>query len=160
MDEIQVSIGNVHLDGATWQMWYGYYDQTGNRIGYATSDRGPGVPPLDSWQYISAAAVASGAQGSFYQTDVDLNNADDQAVEYEFEWFPRCEDNSDATVSEFFTLGADGTLLGQERLMLKPLGNDQINRVFEDHHRSPATSMSRWPSTATSSTATARCSTT
>ena len=57
-------------------------------------------------QFIPAAAVASGAQGAFFQTDVDISNADDQAVEYEFSWLPRGEDNSEPATSEMFTLGA------------------------------------------------------
>ncbi len=50
--------------------------------------------------------MASGAQGAFYQTDVDLNNASDEAVEYEFMWLPRGETNSAPPTSETFGLGA------------------------------------------------------
>ena len=89
-------------------MWYG-------RLGwglpaetaYATSDTSsPGVVALDNWQFIPAAAVASGAEGAFYQTDVDVNNADDQMVEYAFGWLPRDENNSEPTTSDVFTLDA------------------------------------------------------
>jgi hypothetical protein len=64
------------------------------------------VAALDRAQYIPAAAFAEGAEGSFYQTDVDLSNAGDQAVEYQIMWLPRGEDNSDPTTSATFTLGA------------------------------------------------------
>jgi len=50
--------------------------------------------------------VASGAQGSFYQTDVDVSNADGESAEYQFMWFPRRVDNSEPTTSETFTLDA------------------------------------------------------
>jgi len=57
-------------------------------------------------QTVPAAALASGAQGSFYQTDVDLSNAGSQVAKYQFTWLPRGENNSDAMTSETFTLGA------------------------------------------------------
>ncbi len=57
-------------------------------------------------QFIPAAALASGAEGSFYQTDVDLNNAGGQVTEYEFLWLPRGETNTDPVTSEPFSLGA------------------------------------------------------
>jgi len=55
---------------------------------------------------IPAAAYAAGAEGSFYETDVDLSNAATADVEYRFSWLPRGEDNSDPISSELFTLGA------------------------------------------------------
>jgi len=36
-----------------------------------------------------AAAYAAGAEGSFYETDLDLNNADERDVEYRMIWLPR-----------------------------------------------------------------------
>ena len=57
-------------------------------------------------QFIPAAAVASGAEGAFYQTDVDLNNAGSEPVEYQLMWLPRGEDNSEPMTSETFSLGA------------------------------------------------------
>lgn len=106
IDGIQVSIANVRLNGSNWQMWFAYYDQDTNFIGYSTSDCCAGVPDMDQMLFIPAAAVASGAQGAFYQTDVDVSNADDQSVEYEFSWLPRAEDNSERATSETFSLGA------------------------------------------------------
>ena len=94
----------VH-DGTAWRMWYSSWDGSIDLIHTATSDRDPGVVDLNSWLFIPAAAVASGAQGAFFQTDVDVSNADSQAAEFEFLWLPRGEDNSDPTTSETFSLG-------------------------------------------------------
>jgi predicted GH43/DUF377 family glycosyl hydrolase len=97
----------VVRDGSTFHMWYTAFSATAPAlINYATSTGGPGVPALDHWQYIPAAAVASGAEGSFYQTDVDVGNGDDRMVEYQFLWLPRDEDNSEPSESEIFTLEA------------------------------------------------------
>ena len=96
----------VIFDGSAWQMWYSHTDGPSDWISYATSDCCPGVAALSHSQFIPAAAVASGAEGAYYQTDVDLNNAGEQPVEYEFMWLPRGEDCSDPTTSDTFTLGA------------------------------------------------------
>jgi len=94
----------VVFDGSTWHGWYvlGY----GQGLNYATSDHGPGEAALNHSQFIPAAAVAAGAEGAFFTTDVDLSNAGSQPVEYQLMWLPRGEDNSDATTSEIFSLGA------------------------------------------------------
>ena len=56
---------------------------------------------------IPAAAVSEGAEGAFFQTDVDINNtAIDMDVQYEFWWLPRGADNSEQLRSEVFTLPA------------------------------------------------------
>lgn len=96
----------VLFDGSTFRMWYTTWDGSIDQIHQATSDHGPGVPELDSWRFIPAAAVAAGAQGAFFQTDVDMSNANGQSADYQFMWFPRGVDNSEAETSETFTLGA------------------------------------------------------
>ncbi len=55
---------------------------------------------------IPAAAYAAGAEGAFFETDVDLSNADAFDSDYRFTWLPRGENNNDAVSSELFTLGA------------------------------------------------------
>ncbi len=75
-------------------------------ISYATSDCCAGVAGLCHSLFIPAAAVASGAEGAFYQTDLDLNNAGSQPVEYQLMWLPRGENNSEPMTSETFSLGA------------------------------------------------------
>jgi hypothetical protein len=88
-------------------MWFTQRSsQVGDRISYATSDRGPIDPAMSSGKYIPAAAFAAGAEGSFYETDLDLSNASDRMVEYQLQWLPRGETNSEPTASEIFTLGA------------------------------------------------------
>jgi hypothetical protein len=96
--------GSVLRDGDTWRMWYSHYGAArDSRVSHATSDC---CRSLSDWRFIPAAAVASGAQGAFYQTDVDVSNADDQVVEYKFSWLPRGETNSEPVTSEGFTLDA------------------------------------------------------
>jgi predicted GH43/DUF377 family glycosyl hydrolase len=97
----------VVFDGSTYHMWYTAFSATDPAlINYATSNVGPGVPALDKWQFIPAAAVAEGSEGAFFQTDVDVSNADSRMAEYQFLWLPRGEDNSEPTTSEIFTLEA------------------------------------------------------
>ena len=55
---------------------------------------------------IPAAAYAAGAEGAFFETDVDLSNAGDTDLEYRFSWLPRSGNNKDPLQSETFTLGA------------------------------------------------------
>lgn len=55
---------------------------------------------------IPAAAFAAGAEGSFYETDLDLANAGTSEAEYRFSWLPRGANNGDPVQSELFTLGA------------------------------------------------------
>jgi len=63
----------------------------------------PQVPSADM-NFIPAAALAAGLEGSFFQTDVDLNNVGSTDVTYELLWLPRGEDNSDPVTSETFSL--------------------------------------------------------
>ena len=90
----------VVFDGSMFRMWYSYWDGAVDWVGYATSDS------AGTMRFIPAAAVASGAEGAFFQTDVDVNNADGQMATYQFMWLPRGEDNSDPLTSETFGLGA------------------------------------------------------
>ncbi len=94
------------FDGSAWHMWYSHTDGSIRWIEYATSECCPVVPALDHTQYIPAAAYAAGAEGSFYETDLDLSNAGDQAVDYQLQWLPRGQSNSEPTTSAIFTLGA------------------------------------------------------
>ncbi len=69
------------------------------------SDGGPSALLLHR-SYIPAVAYASGTQGSFYQTDIDVSNSGDTAGRYRFLWLPRGSDNSEPVASEEFELGA------------------------------------------------------
>jgi len=110
VDEEDVYCLPVVFDGSTWHGWYSpWHGETGSSgagIYYATSDCCPGVAGLTHSQFIPAAAVASGAEGAFFTTDVDLSNAGSQPVEYQLMWLPRGQDNSEPMTSEIFSLGA------------------------------------------------------
>jgi len=56
--------------------------------------------------FVPAAALAAGAEGSFFQTDVDINNAGSAMATYQFLWLPRGADNSTPVTSDSFTLAA------------------------------------------------------
>jgi len=64
------------------------------------------IGSLDDFYFIPAAARASGAQGSFFKTDVDIQNGDNGSVHYKFLWLPRDTDNSSPLASERYSLGA------------------------------------------------------
>jgi hypothetical protein len=64
------------------------------------------IGALDSFYFIPAAARAAGAQGSFFKTDVDVQNGDSDTVHYKFLWLPRDTDNSSPAASAEYSLGA------------------------------------------------------
>jgi hypothetical protein len=84
----------------------------GSVLDNLTSDPTTVLPqvPSDDFTFIPAAALAAGAQGAFFQTDVDLNNAGTTAATYQFAWLPRGEDNSTLTLSDPFTLEAGASV--------------------------------------------------
>jgi len=84
----------------------------GSVLDNSTSDPTTVLPqvPSDEFTFIPAAALAAGAQGAFFQTDVDLNNAGTAAAEYQFAWLPRGADNSDLILSDPFGLTAGASV--------------------------------------------------
>lgn len=64
------------------------------------------IGALSEFYFIPAAARAGGAQGSFFKTDLDVQNTDDDMVSYQFLWLPRDTDNSSPAASDTYTLGA------------------------------------------------------
>jgi hypothetical protein len=58
----------------------------------------------DSDLFIPAAAYTEGAEGSFFQTDLELNNSGTQPANYSFRWLPRGEDNTDPVRTDRFNL--------------------------------------------------------
>ncbi|MEE4270122.1 MAG: hypothetical protein V2I67_00505, partial [Thermoanaerobaculales bacterium] len=90
----------IAADTGSYVMWY--QDAVSDTIWRTTSDCCSTVYA----SLIPAAAYASGAEGSFYETDLDLSNASGGDVEYLFSWLPRGESNKDPLQSELFTLGA------------------------------------------------------
>jgi hypothetical protein len=77
---------------------------------------------------IPAAAVAAGAEGSFFQTDVDINNSSSGGeATFEFWWLPRGQANPSPMRSQLYTLGA-GQSLRIENVLTEAFGL-QPNRV-------------------------------
>ena len=78
----------------------------GSLLDNTTSDPTTLLPqvPLASRTFIPAAALAVGLEGSFFETDVDLNNAGRRDITYELLWLPRGADNSDPIHSRTFSL--------------------------------------------------------
>jgi len=70
----------------------------------------PQTPSASHLCFVPAAALAGGAQGSFFETDLDLNNAGHSMSTYSLQWLPRGEDNSTPTTSETFTLDAGASV--------------------------------------------------
>lgn len=91
----------VVQDNGTYRMWFG----SDSQIYHATSTGGEF---MGSRRFIPAAAYAEGAEGSFFQTDVDLSNTDSEAVSYRFLWLPRGQSNREPLGSGIFFL-APGT---------------------------------------------------
>jgi hypothetical protein len=78
----------------------------GSMLDNLTSDPTTILPqvPADDVTFIPAAALAAGLEGSFFQTDLDLNNVGSTDLTYELLWLPRGADNSDAVHSDTFSL--------------------------------------------------------
>ena len=78
----------------------------GSMLDNLTSDPTTILPqvPSDDVSFIPAAALAAGLEGSFFLTDVDLNNVGSTDITYELLWLPRGADNSEPVHSETFSL--------------------------------------------------------
>jgi hypothetical protein len=71
--------------------------------------------------FIPAAAVAAGAQGAFFQTDVEINNTGTEEAQVSFQWLPRGEDNLEPATSEAFAL-APGVSLRFDNVLTEIFG--------------------------------------
>jgi len=80
--------------------------------------------------FIPAAAVAAGAQGAFFQTDVEINNKGTEEAQVSFQWLPRDEDNSEPIQSEPIAL-APGQSMRYENVLaeLFGLGPDSLGAL-------------------------------
>ncbi len=67
------------------------------------------IGALDNFYFIPAAARAGGVGGSFFVTDVDVNNRGDMMATYKVLWLPRDTDNSAPAMSGEVTIGAGET---------------------------------------------------
>jgi len=74
------------------------------------------IGALDNFYFVPAAARSAGAQGSFFKTDVDVQNGDSGTAHYQFLWLPRDTDNSSPLASEQYALGAGMAMRYQDVL--------------------------------------------
>ena len=95
---------------------------------YIFSECGP-FPDAHA-SFIPAAAFAAGAEGAFFQTDVEINNRGALEAEVYFEWLPRGEDNSGPDRSATFALGPGESLRFENVLTtLFELGPDSLGAL-------------------------------
>jgi PKD repeat protein len=66
-----------------------------------------GIIQGDHVYFIPAAAFGEGAEGSFFVTDVEVNNAGDMTMSYQFAWLPRGQNNGAPLLSLAFMLAPD-----------------------------------------------------
>jgi PKD repeat protein len=71
---------------------------------FEDTDINPPEEDLEVTYFVPSASHAAGAQGSFWLTDVDINNAGDDWATYKLVWLPRNTDNSSPTYSEPYEL--------------------------------------------------------
>jgi hypothetical protein len=130
----------VVLAGDTAYMWYNAIGSV-TAIGYAT---GP-LPFRDDLEsFIPAAAYAAGAQGAFFQTDVEVNNTGMEEAQVAFQWLPRGEDNSEPVQSEPIALGPGQSLRFENVLAeLFGLGPDSLGALKMVASRESVIGMSR-----------------
>jgi hypothetical protein len=97
---------------------------------YVFNDCAGGFVPDGRECFIPAAAVAAGAQGAFFQTDVEINNTGAEEAEVHFHWLPRGEDNSEPVSSDPIAL-APGQSLRYENVLAEifDLGPDSLGAL-------------------------------
>ena len=80
--------------------------------------------------FVPAAGLAHGDAGSFWVTDLDVNNpSDSEPMTYELWWLPRGEDNFEPVTSEPFNLGA-GRSIRHENVLGEVFGLDPGDAPF------------------------------
>ena len=80
-----------------------------------------GVLPDGRVSFVPAAAVAAGAQGAFFQTDLEINNKGAEEAQVTVQWLPRGQDNSEPAESEPISL-APGQSLRYENVLTELFG--------------------------------------
>ena len=65
----------------------------------------PAHARLPPGRFAAGGTLAAGAQGAFFQTDVEINNTGTEEAEVHFQWLPRGEDNSEPVGSNVIELG-------------------------------------------------------
>jgi hypothetical protein len=104
----------------------------------------PPQGPSDITTFIPAAALTTGLEGAFFQTDVELANVSSGGVTYFFNWLPRGEDNWPPTRSEWFEL-APGANVRYVNVLQSVFGlsPDQVGALAVGASRSGILAMSR-----------------
>jgi hypothetical protein len=122
------------------------YTCYGSLLDNLTSDPTTILPLLPSNErtFIPAAALAAGLEGSFFETDVDLNNAGSTDVTYELWWLPRGTNNCDPLRSDTFSL-APGAGVRYANVLGEVFGlePDQIGALALEASGSELLAMSR-----------------
>ncbi len=97
---------------------------------YVFRDCAGGMFPDGHESFIPAAAVAAGAEGAFFQTDVEVNNTGTDEAQIYFEWLPRGEENSEPALSDLFSLSPGRSLRFENALTeLFRLGPDSLGAL-------------------------------
>ncbi len=109
--------GNAYLTGNTRSTEASFPVTVGPDLGFNGGDGDAfiaKVSPSGSGDnrvsFFPAAATAAGAQGAFFQTDLELNNNGADEAEVYLQWLPRGADNPEPVTSEAFTLAAGASL--------------------------------------------------
>jgi hypothetical protein len=127
----------VDVSDPTQPVEVGLYDTPGNSddlalaggmVLVADGDAGVAVfADCEGWtpeslvSYVPAAAVAAGAQGAFFSTDLEVNNTGTAEAHLTVQWLPRGEDNSDPEESEPIAL-APGESLRYDNVLAELFG--------------------------------------
>ncbi|MDX2436473.1 MAG: hypothetical protein QNL88_05415 [Acidobacteriota bacterium] len=82
-----------------------------------------------SLTFVPAAGYAEGNQGSFWVTDLEVNNPWEESMVYELWWLPRNTDNSNPTVSDLFSL-APGESRRHANVLCEVFGLDPAAAPF------------------------------
>jgi hypothetical protein len=106
------------------------YATAGDAGLFAFGDCAGAVFPDGVASFIPAAAIAAGAQGAFFSTDLEINNTGLEEAQLYLQWLPRGEDNSAPVSSDLFTLGPGGSLRWENVLTeLFGLGPDSVGAL-------------------------------
>ncbi len=104
----------------------------GSMLDNVTSDPTTILPqvPSAATTFVPAAALSSGLEGSFFSTDVDLNNVGATNITYQLLWLPRWADNSAPVHSDTFLLAPGaGVRYGNVLAEVFGLEQDQVGAL-------------------------------
>ncbi len=88
---------------------------------YIFRECGGGQAPDAGSSFLPAAALAAGAEGAFFSTDVEINNKGAEEAEFSLQWLPRGRNNTEPVSSDLFAL-APGASLRFENVLTSAFG--------------------------------------